>query len=263
MRSLPQSAPPAAFLAVTFLLAAPFYVLTALAYFHVLGGPAMGPVYIALFTFTPLASASLLTLRRHGRQGLKRLLWRVFDFKRTSACRWYAAILCLPVLISLLSLGVAVILGAGVAPAMAPLAALPLVLPFFFVLAAGEEVGWMGHAFDPMQARYGALGAALALGAIWAFWHVPFFVFMMPDPIVMGARLITLVGTRVLIAWVFNNTGKSVFAAIVFHATGNALMITLPDTSTSGALGPLISCGVVLAAAAAVTAFWGAKTLAR
>ena len=121
----------------------------------------------------------------------------------------------------------------------------------------------MGYAFEPLQAQYGALRAALGLGVVWAVWHVPLFVFMMPDVIIFVTQLVTLVGTRVLIAWAYNNAGKSVFAATLFHATGNALMVTLPDTSTTGALAPAISCGLVLSATLVVTLLWGPKTLAR
>jgi membrane protease YdiL (CAAX protease family) len=247
----------------TFVLAAPFYILNALAYLEILGGPNIAPIYIALFTITPIASALLLTFRKRGADGLKQLLRRIFDFKRIGSYRWYGAVFLLPPLIAVLSLGGSILSGVDLPSGAAPLAALPLVLCFFFVLAAGEEAGWMGYAFDPMQARYGAFQAALGLGVVWAIWHVPFFVFMMPEAIVFTAQVVTLVSTRVLIAWVYNNSGRSVFAATLFHAVGNALMITLPDTSTTGALGPAISCGLVLSAAIVVTLLWGPHTLAR
>ncbi len=250
---------PAAFFAVTFLLAAPFYILNALAYLDILGGPAMGPIYIAVFTFTPVASASLLTFGQRGKEGLKQLLWRIFDVRRIADRRWTVAVFLLPLLIALLSLGGALLLGAQIPPSMAPFAALPMVIPFFFVLAAAEEAGWMGYAFEPMLARHGALRAALVLGVIWAVWHVPFFFFMMPDVIVF--QVVALVSTRVLITWAYLNAGKSVFAAIVFHAMGNALLVTLPDTSHTGMLGPAISCGVVLLAAVVVALLWGSRTL--
>lgn len=254
---------PAAFFATTFVLAAPFYILNALAYLEILGGPNIAPIYIALFTITPIASASLLTFRKRGKDGLKQLLRRIFDSKRIGGYRWYGATILLPLLIALLSLGGSTLFGVELPSGAAPLATLPLVLSFFFVLAAGEEAGWMGYAFDPMQARYGALGAALGLGVVWAIWHVPFFIFMMPEATVFAAQVVMLISTRVLIAWIYNNSGRSVFAATLFHAAGNALMITLPDTSTTGAMGPAISCGLVLSAAIVVTLLWGPQTLAR
>ncbi len=252
---------PAAFFALTFALAAPFYILNALAHLELLGGPGLGPVYIALFTVTPLLSASLLRLRQGGTKSVKQLLWRILDAGRIKDYRWFAVIVLLPLLFASLSLAGAYLSGVALPQAMVPITALPVLLPFLFVLAAMEEAGWMGHAFEPMQERCGALRAALVLGVLWAIWHVPFFVFMMPD--VIAFQLVTLVGTRVLIAWVYNNAGRSVFAATLFHAAGNVLLVTLPNTSQAGLLGPAISCVLVLSAAVVVTLLWGPRTLAR
>ena len=153
--------------------------------------------------------------------------------------------------------------GAPIPAALVPAVALPAVILFFFILAAGEEVGWMGYAFEPMQAQGGALRASLVLGMIWAVWHVPFFVFMMPDPVVLLAQVLTLVGTRVLAAWIFNNTGKSVFAAILFHASDNAALMTLPEVQAIVPWGAVLTSGLVLVAAVVVTMLWGPRTLAR
>jgi len=254
---------PVAFFVLTFLFALPFYILNALAYSNVLFEPEMGVLYVSLFTLTPIASASILTFRSSGWEGVKRLLGRIFDLKRIAKKKWYAAILLLMPLIFMLSLGVMVMSGAPVPAALTPVAALPAVLLFFFILAAGEEVGWMGYAFEPMQARGGALKASLVLGVIWAVWHVPFFIFMMPDPVILLAQLFTLVGARVLLAWIFNNTGKSVFATIVFHAADNAALVTMPEIQAISPWGAVVHCGFVLVAASVVTLLWGPRTLGR
>jgi membrane protease YdiL (CAAX protease family) len=254
---------PVAFFVLTFLFALPFYILNALAYSNVLFEPEMGVLYVSLFTLTPIASASILTFRSDGWGGVKKLLGRIFDFKRIANKKWCAAILLLMPLIFMLSLGVMVMSGAPVPAALTPVAALPAVLLFFFILAAGEEVGWMGYAFEPMQARGGALMASLVLGVIWAVWHVPFFIFMMPDPVILLAQLLTLVGARVLLAWIFNNTGKSVFATIVFHAADNAALVTMPEIQAISPWGAVVHCSFVLVAALVVTLLWGPRTLAR
>ena len=254
---------PVAFFVLTFLLALPFYVLNALAYSNVLFEPEIGALYVSLFTLTPIASASILTFRSGGWKGVKRLLGRIFDFKRIAKKKWYAAILLLMPLIFMLSVGVTVMSDVPIPAALTPAVALPAVLLFFFILAAGEEVGWMGYAFEPMQARGGALEAALVLGVIWAVWHVPFFVFMMPDRVILLAQLLTLVGTRVLLAWIFNNTGKSVFAAILFHAADNAALVTMPEIQAISPWGAVVHSGFVLIAAGVVTLLWGPRTLAR
>lgn len=252
-----------AFFVLTFLLALPFYLLNAFAYSNVLFEPEMGVLYVSLLTFTPIASASILTFRSSGWEGVKELLGRIFDIKRIAKKKWYAAILLLMPLIFMLSVGVLVLSGAPVPAPLIPATALPAVLLFFFILAAGEEVGWMGYAFERMEARGGALRASLVLGVIWAIWHLPFFVFMMPDPVILVAQLFTLVGTRVLLAWIFNNTGKCVFATIMFHAADNMALVTLPEIQAVLPWGAVVHCGFVLVAAVAVALLWGARSLAR
>jgi membrane protease YdiL (CAAX protease family) len=256
-------APRVAFFVLTFLLSAPFYILNALAYRNVVFGPEMGALYISLFTLTPVLSASILTFRKSKWNGVKKLLGRIFDFRSITRRRWYAPVLLLMPTIFLLSLGVMVSLGEPIPAALAPAVTLPATLVFFFILAAGEEVGWMGYAFEPMQARGGALRASLTLGLIWALWHVPFFVFVMRDPVIHVAQVLMLVGTRVLAAWIFNNTGQSVFAVILFHAADNTAMVTLPEVQAISPWGAVVTCGFVLAAAVVVTVLWGAETLSR
>lgn len=252
-----------AFFTLTLLLSVPFYILNALAYLNVVGKPEMGALYIALFTVTPIASASILTFRRRGSKGLKELLGRIFDFKKIAKSRWYLVIILLSPLIFLLSLVCIDLLGMQVPPALIPLVTLPAVFLFFFILAAGEEVGWMGYAFESMQARDSALRAAIVLGMIWAFWHVPFFIFMMPDPFDLIAQFITLVGIRILMAWIFNNTGKSVFAVILFHAVDNTALVTFPEIKAITPWGSAMICGLIMIAAFAVTLLWGSQSLAR
>ncbi len=259
----PTKESPAAFFLLTFLLSVPFYLLNALAYLKIVFEPEMGALYVALFTLTPIAAASILTYRSSGRDGVKKLLGRIFDFRRIARSGWYAPILLLVPLIFLLSLGMMVTLGVPIPAALTPVVALPAVFLIFIIMAAGEEVGWMGYAFEPMQARGGALRASLVLGLIWAVWHVPFFVFMMPDTVVLIAQVFTLVGTRVLAAWIFNNTGKSVFAVILFHAADNTALVTLPEVQAISPWGAVVHCGLIMVAAVAVTWLWGPRTLAQ
>jgi len=251
------------FFTLTFLLSLPFYTLSALAYLSIIGNPDTGYIYIALFTITPIASASILTFRRQGNRGLKELLWKIFDFNRITRKRWYIAIFLLSPFIFLLSSMWVVLSDAMVPPTLAPLAALPAVILFFFLLAAGEEVGWMGYAYEPLQAQGSALRAALVLGMIWALWHLPFFVFMMPDPFVLIPQILSLVGIRILIVWIFNNTGKSVFAAIMFHAVDNAALLTFPKIMAVKPWGPTVYCSLVMIAAIVVILLWGHRSLAR
>ena len=80
-----------------------------------------------------------------------------------------------------------------------------------------------------MQERWGALKASLILGLAWGLFH------LIPDlqngqafNWILWQRLGT-VASRVLIVWLYNNTGKSVLAAILFHAMSNVSWVLFPN----------------------------------
>ncbi len=94
---------------------------------------------------------------------------------------------------------------------------------FLGFLAGGlcEELGWSGYAVDPLQDELGAFMAAMAEGVVWAAWH---FI-----PLAEAHRSIGFVAwwtvntiaMRVVIVWLYNNTGRSVFMAALLHAMSN------------------------------------------
>ncbi len=243
------------FFALTLLLSCPFYILYILASTTTLGTPDLAPLYIALFTIAPISSAGILTYKRNGRRGLKRLIYRIFDCKKITHAQWYWVIVCLSPLSFLVALVWLVLMGMSVPPALVPLVALPVLIPFFFLLAATEEVGWMGYAFESLQTKYSALQAATFLGLFWALWHVPFFYYLFPDTFDLFAQLLTLVATRILIAWIFIHSGKSVFAAILFHASSNIALMCFPLIKSVSPWGSVIYCGLTIALTTAALLF--------
>lgn len=105
----------------------------------------------------------------------------------------------------------------------------PIFFVVFFVAAAGEELGWQGYAIDPMQNRWGALKASVILGLVWAIWHIFGFVQSNHTATWIVWQSLAMVPFRILIVWLYNNTGKSVFAATVFHATSNVSQFLFPN----------------------------------
>jgi uncharacterized protein len=69
------------------------------------------------------------------------------------------------------------------------------------------------------------------------------------------------VAARILIVWLYNNTGKSVFAVALFHATLNLTWMLVPVHGSHFAM-RLGGLGRVFTAAI-VTVVWGPATLAR
>jgi membrane protease YdiL (CAAX protease family) len=71
-----------------------------------------------------------------------------------------------------------------------------------------------------MQERRGQLRAALLLGVIWAAWHRRDGA---GRPVARLDRLgcLDMVATRVLMGWIYNGAGRSVFAVALYHAIAN------------------------------------------
>jgi hypothetical protein len=70
-------------------------------------------------------------------------------------------------------------------------------------------------------------------------------------------------GWRTLIVWLYNNTGRSVFAAILFHAISNLGRAVFPTDLTHNPLidYPGVHYSIIAISAVIVTFLWGSKTL--
>jgi membrane protease YdiL (CAAX protease family) len=111
-----------------------------------------------------------------------------------------------------------------------------------------EEPGWTGFAQPRLQRLYGPLIGGLILGSLWALWHLPGFLIPSQDVTDIPPRgtvldfvvfALALMGLRLVIIWVVNNTRNSVFMAILVHASWNtfyaaALVRLLPSPIVLG-----------------------------
>jgi|SRR5215469_11568151 len=107
-----------------------------------------------------------MTLFTRGRQGLRDLSAGIRRIRLPAA--WYTVLLTPPALIlarlfSLKTLS---------SPVFAPN---KFWLGISFGCAAGffEEIGWTGFAFPEMSAKHSGVAAAIALGLLREFWHLP------------------------------------------------------------------------------------------
>ena len=131
-------------------------------------------------------------------------------------------------------------------------------------LAAGEEVGYMGYAIDPMQARWSALQASLIIGTLHAFWHYPSMIGLGQTPALMAWGTLSTISLRVLMVWLYNNSGRSVFAVVLFHAMANTGRSIFPGGRASfEANDAAIGYSIITIAAVAVIFLWGSKSLAK
>ena len=120
----------------------------------------------------PLIAALILVYREEGGGGVRRLLSRVFDQRRTRKGIWYGPIILLMPVVYLLTYGVMSLMGLPLPDEpYFPFLMIPLLFVLFFILAIGEEVGWTGYATDHLQDRWSALTTGIILGLVTALWH--------------------------------------------------------------------------------------------
>lgn len=256
----PQGAPnawPAAlrFFVLVFALAVPFWLIGTLTELQLLPGLPVS----ALSFICPGAAALILAYASRGSAGAVELLKRAFDVKRISAKVWYAPALLLVPAVTVLGYVLMRLTGLPLPAPQFPLLAAVSLGVVFFVAALGEELGWSGYAVDPLQDRSTALEAAILVGLVWAAVHYV--------PLVQAHRTVSwiawwslgTVALRVLIVWLYNNTGRSVFAATLCHASANLSWQLFPVHGSSW--DPRINGLLVAGVAAIVILVWGPKTL--
>jgi membrane protease YdiL (CAAX protease family) len=184
----------------------------------------------ALATFVPMIAASILSYQQHGSQGLKDLFKKALDYKKIKNRIWYLPALFLMPLIGFLSYLVMRWIGLPLPdPVQVPLLAAPLFLIMFLIGDTGEELGWMGYAIDPMQNRWGPFKAGLILGIFWVIWHTIPWVQTGNAPAWIASQGLFSVALRILMVWIYNHTGKSVFAATLVHVTANLSWALFPN----------------------------------
>ena len=215
----------------------------------------------ALMACTPMLAALILICRERGVEGVVDLLKRALDFGRSGSMRWYLVAVCLLPIVAVLQYVALRLIGSTFPAPLFAFGGAPLYVAMFFIGAIGEELGWQGYAFPELSTRYSALGAALILGVFWALWHVIPFI-----EVGRGADWIlwhglSMVAMRVIIVWLFVNTGQSVFIAVVFHTMSNIPWGVIANYESF--YDPFTTFLLLTLVAGLVAVYWGPATLAR
>ena len=236
-----------AYLVLVVVLAVPLW-----AYGALVGGELMPGLPVAATAFVvPVVAAALLVYREGGGAALAAFLRRAVDLRRVRDPVWWVPTLLLMPALWALSWFVMAALGRSLPDPTVPLRLLPGLAAAFLVAGAAEELGWMGYAYAPLEARWGALGASLALGAFWAAWHVVPHLTGGRDAAWIAWWALGTVGVRVLQVWVYEGTGRSLFAVVAMHASFNVAWQLFPVRGSAydpAVLSPLIAVAALLAA---------------
>ncbi len=82
------------------------------------------------------------------------------------------------------------------------------------------------------------LAASLIVGVFWAAWHLPLFV--IPGTYQAGLGLgtaafwafcLAIIAGSPLYAWLYNASGRAVFAVVLYHGVGNLARELVPDAA--------------------------------
>lgn len=243
---------PLTFCVLVFLLSLPFWLIGAVTRIQLFSGLPIAAVAVVC----PMTAAAILIYNEAKGAGAAALLKRCFDYNRISDKIWYAPIVLLMPCVTLISYGLLHLSGNSLpAPQISVPSALILFL-LFLVGAACEEIGWSAYATDPLQERSNAFQAGVLLGLIWAVWHFVPLIQAHRTPTWIAWWSLFTVALRILIVWIYNNTGKSVFATALFHAMSNVCTVLLP--AYFDLIGPILAV-----VAAAVVVIWGPRSLTR
>lgn len=252
-----QSRSPLRFFLLVFALSLPFYLAGALTSLQLLPGiPVSGFAILC-----PVMAAAIVVYQENRFAGVKMLLKRAFDFKRVKAQIWFVPTILLMPCIMALSYGAMRLMGVPIPTPQFSGVTIPALFVGFFIGALGEELGWSGYAIDPLQERFGALGGTLLLGAVWAVWHYIGLLEVHRSLAYIAWWSLGTVAARVIIVWLYNNTGRSVFVAALFHTMINLTWQVFPINGSY--YDPRVTGLITAIVAVVVVIVWGPRTLAR
>lgn len=249
--------PVVAFFGLVFVLSGAFYLL----------GPLLGGLSrwtraevpaSALMFVCPAIAAVVLTHRRGGRRGLGDWASGLVRLPRTTHLVWYLPALLLPPLVLATSYLVLRCTGAPLPEPAIAWSALPPLAAVYLVSALAEEIGWSGYATTPLRRRWGALAAALVIGVVWAIWHiVPHLQTGRSASWIVGQSVFTVL-FRVVLVWLYDNTGGGILAPALCHASYNVAWSSFPRAGSH--YDPSLAAAVMAAAVAFIIASRWAPT---
>jgi membrane protease YdiL (CAAX protease family) len=236
------------------------------------------PIYLILLAFLgffgPTIAALILSGLEGGREEIKRLLsgwklWRV-------GLRWYLAFFLSQLAIEFLANQLYI--GQSNATLQIDWGNWAGFLPTFLQAALiggaiAEETGWRGFALPRLQEKRSALSASVIIGLIWGAWHLP--ISLVPGanfPVELNLTLFAVfvlnaVFISIVMTWLYNNTGGSIFICYLYHALLNTGLLSAiyKFKNLESAWWGKMYYGTVLRGAFALllVAYFGARWLSR
>ena len=251
------------FVVLEFALSVPFWGIGALAEAGVIPDQVM---FRASWSLTPMIAASILVFRGGRAAGVRAFLGRILDYSRIKSRIWLLAVFLTGPLIVFVQYGLALLAGLPVPPPQLTFVA-PLAFIGFFLITYTEELGWTAYALDTLLERGRALTAGVIAGIMWASLHAPVWLLAGQSLEWCAWQWLYVVALRVLMTWVYNNTGRSLFAMDLLHPGFFVWWYLWPVSgeglSVPSVYDPRSLALIAMTLAAVVTYLWGTETLTR
>jgi uncharacterized protein len=177
-------------------------------------------LFALLALFGPALAAVVVSGVAHGRRGVANLL-RPLGMWRVGAVQYVLAV-GVPLVVAVFAQVVHSIAFGGPIGVSSE-ASIPLVA-LLAVLVVGEEIGWRGFALPRLLERYSGLIASLALGSVWAGWHLANATIPGLEAYLYGfpAFLFFVLGQTIFFTWLWNRSAGSLLLMWILHAAINA-----------------------------------------
>lgn len=192
---------------------------------------------VLLGAFGPLLSAVTLIARRHGWAEVKRYILQAFHLRVKA--RYYILAFLVPLLITAAAHYIANFTGIDnlpntFLPENLPIPIIILIVPYFLLMlvvgGGQEEFGWRGYAQEPLQERFGVFGGSIVLGIVWGLWHLPLWFIPGEGHTYYSflAFMIFTISTSLIIACLYNASGKKLIIPLIIHAMSNTSVPFFP-----------------------------------
>ena len=163
--------------------------------------------------------AALIVLAFIGGSDVKDFLRRIVQWR--VGIGWYAMVLLLPVIATIVAIGINLLLGAG-APTwerIPPLSDLPGTFTFILLfIGLGEEPAWRGFALPRIMKGRNALLASVILAVLHIIWHLPLFGLEFDSTNILPWML-GLLGFTIFTTWMYNRTQGNLLLPMLFHTS--------------------------------------------
>jgi uncharacterized protein len=234
-------------------LTIPFWLLGQRIQWNLLPGLPIAALAVAV----PAGTAILLSLGE-GRTGAARA-FLVRAISARGIRKWMVPALVLNPVLFATAFAIARLRGDEIPDPVVSLASGAAMLLMFVPAALLEEIGWSGYALPRLQALMSPLAAALALGFVWALWHLPALLQVGRSPEWIGWWCVWTVAARVIMVWLYNWSGGSVLSVAACHAVSNLCWQVYPVNGSHfdpqlSALVTLVPAGLLAFASAAMRA---------